>query len=266
MVERVTVPRWGLVTLGLTFLCLLASLLPVFRKSVLVANSYRIILPMLVGPTIGLIILSPFALHVYFKHEFPLLAFPLLSAKALVLYIFARAILDQKSTVRVVISTVCIVTIVFDAALVHWNATGHSEYPNFEWVKFWTTHPSDEVALTTFNLWGYTPVYFKTENLLKGDEPTQPYWIYQPADTLTDFDRPIPNCRWTGWLRELQGKKFPTTPGRNCVYDQPLSLTVKPQAPLTLDEVAARIKTYSVIDRNDIGIGYLIMKKNGTGP
>jgi hypothetical protein len=276
MVQHITVPRWGFVTLGLTFLCLLASLLPVFRRSILVTMSYRIILPMLLGPAIGLIILSPFALHVYFKHEFPLLAFPLMSAKALILYILARAILNQRSIVLSAVSTACILAIAVDAGLVHWNNTKHSEYNNFEWIKFYKTRPAKEFALSTHQLMGYaTPftgavqmpdTYFPPENFLKGEEPTKAYWIYQPVDYLTDFDRTMPHCRWAGWLRELQGKQFPHIPGRSCVYDQPFIPSAK-EAPLTLDEVTAAVKTYEVIDRNDLGIGYLIMKKKGaTGP
>jgi hypothetical protein len=274
MVEHITVPRWGLITLGLTLLCFLAALIPVFRKALLVAASYRIVLPMLLGPTIGLIVLSPFALHVYFKHEFPLLAFPLLAAKALVLYALVRIIVAQRRAVLSTISAaVCIFIIGLDAGLVHWNNTEHSEYPNFAWVQFYREHPQDNFALSTYQLMGYATqftgatqtvdAYFPPEKIRLGEEPTKPFWIYQPVDYMTDFDRTMPTCRWTGWLRELRGKRFPHQPGISCVYDQVFIPAAKP-APLSLDEVASRVKTYEVIERNDLGIGYLIMRKKSS--
>jgi hypothetical protein len=275
MVEHITIPRWGFVTLGLTASCFFASLLPVFRKSVIVAASYRVILPMLVGPTIGLIVLSPFSLHVYFKHEFPLLAFPLLSAKSLILYILARAILNQRSSAISAISAACILSIGADAALVHWNNTAHSEYPNFEWTTFYKSHPKEDFALSTYQLMGYatqftgieqtTEMYFAPDRILSGEEPTKRYWIYQPIDYLTDFDRTRPLCNWTGWFRQLLGRPFPQRPGISCVYNQPFIPTSKP-APPSLDEIANTVKSYDVIDRNNHGTGYLIMQKKGNAP
>jgi hypothetical protein len=193
--------------------------------------------------------LSPFALHVYFKHEFPLLAFPILASKALIIYFLARLLLvmgvgDKPRRWPVVI---CMAAIVMDAALVHWNNTNHSEYPTFGWVNFYKKHPQD-IALSTYQLMGYATQYtgaeqaadsyFPPEKISEGVEPTKPFWIYQPADYLTDFDRTMPTCRWTGWLRQLSGKQFPHSPGKSCVYDQVFIPGAKPP-PLSLDEVAS---------------------------
>lgn len=270
MVEFITIPRWGLLTLGITTACAMASLLPFFRKNIFVAISYRMILPMLVGPAIGLIALSPFALHVYFKHEFPLLAFPLIAAKSLLLYILIKVVLERNHVILSMVAAACVLAIGLDAALVHWNNTYHSEYPNFAWIKFYKGHKQEDVALSTYQMMGYaTPyleatqsptTYFEQQRVRLGEEPNEPFWIYQPVDYMTDFDRTMPRCRWTGWLRELRGQRFPSKPGISCVYDQVFIPTAKP-APLTLDEVAASVKTYEVIDRNDMGIGYLVMKK-----
>lgn len=275
MVEHITVPRWGLLSLGLTCFCFLVSLSPLFRTNPVVNLSYRIVLPMLLGPAIGLAALSPFALHVYFKHEMPLLAFPILASKALIIYFLARLLIAVRrnkfwwGTVAV-----CMSVIVLDAALVHWNNRNHSEYPTFGWANFYKKHPQRDFALSTYQLMFYAKPYigaeqtadsyFPPEKILMGEEPVKPFWIYQPVDYYNDFDRTIPTCRWTGWLRQLLGTPFPHTAGKSCIYDQVFVPGAK-APPLSLDEVASRIKTYEVVERSDLGLGYLVMRKRGLG-
>jgi hypothetical protein len=273
MVEHITIPRWGLISIFLWFTCIGAALSPFGRKHLLVATSYRLVLPISTGILLGLAALAPFSLHVYFKHEFPLIAFPLLFAKSLVVVVLIEAATRTKFAWRRIVPVVGVVVLVLDSAMVHWNNTTNSDYPNFGWVDFYKHRTGTDFALSTYELMGYAADYlgttqlpgahFSVSDVLPEGEPAQRYWIHQPTDYRLDFDRTMPRCDWTGWLRDLADIDFPRMEGVSCVYGQVFVPGATPP-PITLDEAVSRLRHYQVVERNDLGIGYLILERTRT--
>lgn len=274
MVVRITVPRWGYFSIGLWLICLIASPCFLLHKNIFFKLCYQVVLPISIGCIFGLMLFVPFSLHVYLKHEFPLVAFFLLPSKIIVIYVFLKATYQHlkcpparwSRLILVSIFSVCIMSILIDSFLVHRNNTEHSEYPRFGWLKFYNSHLPEEVAHTVLNLPGFAlPIqtnaegYFPVERILRGEEPKQLYWIYEPADYMNDFDRLAPNCRWVDWISEIFVKRFTHTTRYTCTKGS--SVATGYHHPPTLDDIESSIRTYTVIDRDDRGVGYLIMKK-----
>ena len=86
------------------------------------------------------------------------------------------------------------------------------------------------------------------------------YWVYQPKDRFVDFDSPNPRCEWTGWLRRLLNWSFKREPGRSYIYGHPIAETALSQP--SIDDLVLQAKQYSVIERSDYGIGYVILRRN----
>src|SRR6185312_13478679 len=230
MIVAVTVPRWGIVT-SLTFVLLLSysaviRVRPLYSRfaapSPVAEGLSNIVLPASIGIATGLAVFAPFSLHVYFKHEFPLVAFPILVAKGLAIYWLASlAAQIHGQTVSRAIAALLIAAYSVDALMVHVNNTDHESYPNFGWRRFVQDHPGDRFMLSTYRmLEAADPMlglsyanfdYVNPADVLRSsneidlgdlaDSSSRPtYWIYQPADHVVDFDAPEPNCRWNDWI------------------------------------------------------------------
>ncbi len=263
MLEFVTVPRWGYLTI-LTFLLVIIAPLEWDIKSLAALRSFsaKLLVPATFGIAVGLIIFAPFSLHVYFKHEFPLIAFPFLLAKGAVLYTLFEIALRERRRTQIVAATAASI-IIIDAALVHWNNSAHGEYPNLGWVGFYRDHDPTEVALSTYLLMPYADPYlginrarakFFDRSAAPDAEPTERYWIIQPTDYTIDFDRQNPTCRWTDWVSNLFGKKRRYQTYVNCIYHRLLPWDVKAR-PESLSAAIAAAPDHSVLSRDDHGIG-----------
>jgi hypothetical protein len=182
---------------------------------------------------LGLAILAPFSLHVYLKHEFPLIAFPILLAKGLLLYWLLSLAKSHWRRTSGSIAALAIAAYLADGVLVHVNNTEHGIYANFEWRRFVQSHPDAQVLLSTYTIitdammrdtvdpllgiddsktkrierTDAAQAFANIKRQLPADTPRSPiYWIYQPADRIPDFDAAEPSCRWQDWLLSALGQ------------------------------------------------------------
>ncbi|HWK44686.1 MAG TPA: hypothetical protein VNT30_08185 [Stellaceae bacterium] len=225
MILSVTIPRWGIVTIS-TY-CILLSVGLLDRLHILPRRfsapdgiagiAGRLLLPMTLGCALGLAALAPFSFHVYFKHEFPLVGFPLLLAKGLTLAWLASLAVRYWRRPVAYVATVVIAAFVVDAAMVHWNASTTGLYPNFKWRQFVRDHPDSKFLLSTVAQFPAGDRVSDTATIKKefadpakardtlrmlSDEaaPSADFWIYQPAEEAVDFDSVHPTCRWGDWI------------------------------------------------------------------
>jgi hypothetical protein len=270
LVTSVTVPRWGWISLATLFVTLIFPLLPNAKKTWLGNFSSRLIVPLTLGAIVGILLFAPFSLHVYFKHEFPLLAFLILTAKGATIYFAARFVLKEENARRAIAGAV-IVLLIFDAAMVHWNNTKNGPALNFGWTHVSREHPDEQVALSTYQfphgLMSVANSYFGIdENRVRYVRHTdiastkERYFVYQPTDRFVDFDSPQPHCEWTGWLHALVGWKREFQPGKSCIYGFTLPPDAKSQP--SIDEfIASAGDRYRVINRDSYGIGYVVLER-----
>ena len=273
MITSVTVPRWGLLSILTLAGVLTTTAIPRVWPSPLGNYIRSLIVPATIGVAIGLIIFAPFSLHVYFKHEFPVLAFVLLLAKAVVVYFVITISLAKTGVWKVRMAWGLLVAFAIDTAMVHWNNSTYGPALNFNWGKTFAEHPNEKIALTTYKLMpilipiadpyigidGPRAVYVTPEQMLAGKSDLH-YWIYQPGDRFVDFDSPIPLCNWTGWFRQLVGWHRQRTPGINCIYHQPLPENATRQRSVP-DMIAAAAERYSVVKEDRSTNGYVILKR-----
>ena len=268
MIEFVTVPRWGLITLLTLAGVLITTVIPRIRKTRLASYSAALIVPAVAGVVVGLIIFAPFSLHVYIKHEFPLLVFLLLLAKGAVIYFLFLIILTKAGVWKVRVAASLLAIFIFDTAMVHWNNTTYGPALNLSWGKFFAARPNDKIALSVYNLIPTAEpligiaqeraVYLSPDTMLSDRSDLQ-YWIYQPRERFVDFDSSVPLCNWTGWLRQLIGWRPPTNPGLSCIYKQPLPKNAVRERSVA-EMIDASAKKYSVVEVDQSTHGYVILK------
>jgi len=235
MVQSVTIPRWGIVTVLIYCFLLLVGvidrvgLLPrrIAPPREVAWLAGRLLLPMTIGIAIGLAALSPFSLHVYLKHEFPLIAFPLLLARGIALYWLASLTFAYWRQSVSYVAAVAFVAMVIDAGMVHWNALTMGHYLNSDFRRFVIERPNSKFLIS--NYWGnygrvnqllglpdnpHTYAYHanvrETLATLNTGGPDAPdFWIYQPDDQVVEFDSDHPTCRWQDWiLHEVSDVQF----------------------------------------------------------
>jgi hypothetical protein len=273
MITSVTLPRWGFASL-LTLACVLAIVVwPSIWRSPLGRYIRDLIVPATLGVVIGLIIFAPFSLHVYFKHEFPLIAFVLLLAKGVAVYFFITIILAQRGLWRAGIAAAAVLAFVVDMAMVHWNNSTHGPALNYNWGKVFAQHPTDQIALTTYKLMpilvpvadpyigidASRAVYRTPEQMLEGPTDAR-YWVYQPGDRFVDFDSPLPLCNWVDWVSQLANWRKPQQAGISCIYGQPLPATATRQRSVS-DIVGASAGKYDVVERDASTNGYVVLRR-----
>jgi hypothetical protein len=269
MITSVTLPRWGGLSL-VTLAGVMAVLtIPRIWRSPLGNYIKCLIVPATLGTATGLIIFAPFSLHVYFKHEFPLLAFVLLLAKGGAVYFLISVVLAKRAVWGTRIAAVLLLTFAVDAVMVHWNNSTYGPALNFNWGKIFAQHPNEKIALTTYRLLppanryiGFDEErveYAAPEQMLTGQSDLR-YWVYQPSDRFVDFDSPVPLCNWTGWFRQLMGRHRQVEAGMNCIYHQPLPNDARRQ-PSVADMIASAAKTHSVLEADKSTNGYVILER-----
>jgi hypothetical protein len=275
MIASVTVPRWGLLSLLALAGVLAIILVPKVWRSPVGAYIRRLIVPVTVGMAIGLVIFAPFSLHVYFKHEFPLIAFVLLLAKGVIVYGLISIVVARRGASKVWTASAFLLLFVVDMAMVDWNNTKYGPALNFEWGKTFAEYPNEKIALTTYKLMailtpvadpyigidGSRAVYVTTEQMLNGQSDIR-YWVYQPGDRFVDFDSPVPLCNWVDWFSQLTHRRFAVRPGVNCIYDQPLPVNATRQ-PSVADMIRAAAEMYDVVDYDKSTNGYVVLRRKG---
>jgi len=269
MVAWITVPRWGLLSIFTLAFVFLVGLLPGTKSLLLHRWSQSSVVPMVCGTAIGLAVFAPFSFHVYLKHEFPLIAFPILLAKGLFLFWVCSWFATVRARSVKIGCAAAIGLFTVDAVFVHWNNSVNAEYPNFGWIKFFESRDPGAFTLSTYVPVGYANPYLgltrgprsylDVNRASAGERPATPYWIYQPADYQLDFDRVLPRCSWTGWLRALLGREVVRRSQWNCVYDQPRPNGSRP--PLTVEELIRSAPEYEVVERSDRGMGYVVLNR-----
>jgi len=265
MIEFVTLPRWGFLTLFTYAGALAAALLQPLVPSFIGRFSLLLLLPLTLGAVTGLALLAPFSLHVYFKHEFPLIAFPLLLAKGITIAACLQW-LKQRWTWRMAAGLI-ISLYVADVALTHRNNTRYGLYPNLGWIPFAATTNPAEITLAAQRLSGHAePMIGLKQSLYTYISPhdvakaATRYIVYQPIERIHDFDSVVPTCQHTDWISRMLGWHGKTPEEYSCIYKFPLT----PQARRmpSLDEAIRLLPGYKVTDRSDFGIGYVILQRD----
>jgi hypothetical protein len=265
MVSDITLPRWGWLTL-LTYLAVLgASLIPQLRSTRIGVFGAALVLPLSIGVALGIALVAPFSLHVYFKHEFPLIGFLLLLAKSIVIYALVTSAIDTGKWRFAAAAAIVLYTA--DTGLTHWNNTANGLYSNLEWRRFLESRRDVVAAAYVQNL-PYregAPVIGLDERQLSrmpydrltGSDAT--YLIYQPVRRLADFDSPAPVCSWHDWLTHFLGRAR-AQPGVSCIYGFPVPAGATPDP--SLDEFLQSAADFRLVERSDVGIGYVILARD----
>jgi hypothetical protein len=229
MVSTITIPRWGLVTV-VTFATMLvfsiwirfaifrnltkrvfgAVLNPPLERFIPEAN---LLLPVFLGITLGIIIFAPFSLHVYFKHEFPLIGFILMLAKGLAIYSLILMMQTRRTQLTVAICSLLFVFFAVDAVMVRNNNRLYAYGSVFSWVPFINEHSQQQFLLSWHPIDGLPilsvasiPVAdpanaFATIKALRERKLNRPdYWVYQPDRHSNTFDAVQPTCQWQDWI------------------------------------------------------------------
>ena len=203
-----------------------------------------------VGMLIGLAVFAPLSLHIYLKHQFPLIAAPIYLGKAIAiatLFAVGQTLLQFRSSLRWVIAAI-IGFLVADQALIQ-RANSTSPRMSTDWMQAVTAHDRSSIAISWISdavdglshAWsvGVTPgierdvvdriqqgkppfaftdyLFFgQRDRKARGGEYLYPdYWLYFPVDQLDNFDKPAPTCRGdyiVSTVRHIVNARFPEPP------------------------------------------------------
>jgi hypothetical protein len=263
MVSAVTLPRWGWLTL-LTYVCVLGASFGPLRSTRIGAFGAALLLPLSIGVALGLALLAPFSLHVYFKHEFPLIGFLLLLAKGIVLYALVTSAINAGKWRFAAAAALVLYTA--DTALTHWNNAANGLYSNLEWRRFLESRRDVVAAAYVQNI-----IWQEAASVIGLDErqlsrmtydrltrSDATYLIYQPVGRLVDFDSPVPVCSWRDWLTHFLARTREQS-GVSCIYGFPLPAEAKSEP--SLDEFVRSAPEYRLVERSNVGIGYVILSR-----
>ena len=262
MIHYVVVPSWGLLfcLIALGGAMLAAAEIIFFRSnwyrtttigtflgSATVRGWCLLIAPVSVGISFGLMLLAPFSLHVYLKHQFPLLAAAILLPVGCCLSVATETLIRERRRrhrrVATVAAIVCILLTYY--ALIQVNNARTSTVVDRSWITFLLSHSHAAYALPDRPLlyhgervdWvridpSHAPAFLERpergEPLFEGLAPPgmtpRDYWIYQPLDGAVEFDAPSPSCRRQdpalaalAWL----GERFHRAPGKSAAWVLP---------------------------------------------
>lgn len=269
MLTEVTIPRWGWVSIMLVMSVLVCAVIPKFNQTRMSHAAKLFFVPGIVGVSIGVFVFSPFSLHVYFKHEFPLFAFFVVFAKGLILSELLIS-LKKVSSARWRAGILAGASfILLDSVMNHLHTTANGQYNNFGWTNFVQQHPSERFLAASYNVMisrelpmtdGFSVDYINPDsvsNILSDPEQLKGYdfLIYQPIERLVDFDARVPRCTWRDWMTSQFVTVDVTPSGNSCIYGFPLPSEAAPQLSLTDIERSS----YPIVERDDVGIGYVIV-------
>ena len=262
MLHQIIVPGWGLL------FCLIALAVAVVATGDVIcyrSEGYRasrlgawfsragargwffMIAPLSLGILCGLALLAPFSLHVYLKHQFPLLAAVILLPAGFCLSLASQTLIGEgrrrRRRVAIMASIVCLLLAYY--ALIQVNNARTATGVDRSWIGFLLRHRQAAYALPDRPLlyhgqrvdWvrldpSQAPTVLERrgrgqplfDGLVPAGMKPRDYWIYQPLDGLVEFDAAVPSCRrqdpvlaaWA-WL----GEKWHRTPGKSATWVLP---------------------------------------------
>lgn len=262
MIHHVVVPSWGLPFCLIALAgAIMAAGEVIFRRS----NWYRttaigtffgnatvrgwclLIAPLSVGISCGLILLAPFSLHVYLKHQFPLLAAAILLPVGCCLSVATGTLIREghrrRRRAAIVAAVVCLLLTYY--GLIQVNNARTSTAVDRSWIRFLLSHSQAAYALPDRPLlyhgervdWvridpSHAPTVLERpergqplfEGLVPPGMNPRDYWIYQSLDGAVEFDAPSPSCRRQdpalaalAWL----GERFHRAPGKSAAWVLP---------------------------------------------
>jgi hypothetical protein len=195
----------------------------------------RLLAVLAVGLAAGLAFFAPLSFHIYLKHEFPLIAAPVLLAKALVIsglgFLFWRLFLNRRPARWLVLAGLLIVVVDHGAIqlrdIQHRRPISTSWIPEAQarsnssftvsWVSdtvggftsSWTAGvaPGQEFEIAQRVRGGHRPFEFsdyflfgQRDRAARGDAYLSPdYWLYFPTEHAANFDRVSPECSKDHW-------------------------------------------------------------------
>ena len=161
MFRAISIPRWGALSWTILFIFLLAGLWLAVKTAIrgvsLTSPTGRtltgLLLPLSIGMALGLAVFAPFSLHVYLKHEFPLIAAPILIAQGLALYVLGYALMCSRVKTLRISAGVALAVLIWGLGAVHYATTLNGLQPNWGWVRVLQSLPSGaKVAMSAY--WG----------------------------------------------------------------------------------------------------------------
>ncbi|MEZ5785109.1 MAG: hypothetical protein R3D62_01185 [Xanthobacteraceae bacterium] len=263
MVDSIVIPRWGWLSIAALAFGLLSAAIPATRDKPLGTMSRRLLWPVTLGTAVGLAVFAPFSLHVYLKHEMPLVGYLFLLAKAGVFMLLVGLVLEKHSRWAIAV----LVILAIDYVGVYLNNRLNGPAQTFEWTKVYEQFPNERIAMYVRRLdddkfLGFRKSRSDVLAFTNIGETRANILVYQPVEQFVDFDAAFPRCNWTGWIRALIGWTPTLKPHVSCIYGYPLK-AAGPQP--TLDEfAAARAAEWDVVELNRYGIGYVILQRKTT--
>lgn len=194
---------------------------------------------LVLGVFLGLIVFAPLSLHIYLKHQFPLVAAPILLAKAFVIVLVLRfAWRAHRIVYQSALVSVISLFILVDHGIVSARSTSNLTETDFSWIDFVKKNDEQSYAVS----WIVSPVatfangfvipikpgreaatahrashdipLFDWDDLMffgqadldtVGDRYLRPdYWIYFPVDHMIPFDKADASCSTDYMLEFLQ--------------------------------------------------------------
>lgn len=138
--ENVTIPRWGAITVFSSFFLFFFALFASITKKC--ENIYefkpveRYYVPYFVASIFGLIVLAPFSIHVYIKHEMPLLAPMFIFVRAYIFSMCLTAIFENRSTACKKIGFLLVaVVLVINVHSLHISSNNSKHYLNLGYIN-----------------------------------------------------------------------------------------------------------------------------------
>ena len=193
---------------------------------------YQLILILTIGIAFGLFIFAPVSLHIYLKHEFPLLAALINLSRSFGIYFFMLLIYFFYKNNNKIYMTMCIfIAMIFivDHGLVQIDNYKKQKKIDTGWVSHLDTFAKDTMAVSwiaetrdsfasnwtvgivpgrekevianlkdgkpPFSISQYLLFGQRDELLNKANYEMPKYWLYFPVDQLTNFDSASPECR-----------------------------------------------------------------------
>lgn len=239
MIRHVTIPTVGSLGVALTLavgaVAVAVTFLPCFlRPRALVGllallgirghdrrrflGALRLMAALMLGIAGGMAVFAPLSFHIYLKHQFPLVAAPVLLAKALVIMalaeVFSRWCCRQKALRWLTLGAMCFV--IMDHGIVQVDDLRVRSPVDVSWIGFvsgrreasfavWGLPPSWVEAFT--HKWVESVPFFGDQQTrdIQGDEGKtkakaevylrRDFWLFAVADMRPQFDRPSPMCR-----------------------------------------------------------------------
>lgn len=235
--ENVTIPRWGVVDAGMPlFLVSFAIIARVnkaknlFRSYLnlnkLKLNIFSVLLPLLTAIFFGLMILSPFSLHVYIKHEMPLLAAPILFSLALVINALFGVVFS-KNIYLVFLAGLLLTLILLNLKITAERNYSNPHYLNLDYIDFISTNPGKNFYINGYlnhvgiyssekGVARYLPPFYaadleelvasRGQRTTNDDVTSGDYFVYQPVEQYYFIDNGLSNCVWTDQIYDEASK------------------------------------------------------------